>query len=264
MAAAPVPEAAEGWYLYGVVRAGIEPPRGIPAVDPGREVASVEEGTVAGIASRVSLVEFDEETLPQRLADATWLEQKIRAHEQVLEAVLLSGAVVPCRFCTVYRSEDELRRFLAGRGDDLRDALTRLDGCVELAVKAFVDPRRFAAELTEAASQATSGRAYLEARREEQRVGAELVRFQGELAATLHERLLGAADDGVTLDLQSREVSGRDEEMLFNGAYLVRDRGRFQEELGAAAQDVREHGLELELTGPWPPYNFVPAELARP
>ena len=27
---------------------------------------------------------------------------------------------------------------------------------------------------------------------------------------------------------------------------------------------VSEHdGLKLELTGPWPPYNFVPEELAR-
>jgi hypothetical protein len=51
--------------------------------------------------------------------------------------------------------------------------------------------------------------------------------------------------------------------MLFNGAYLVGDRERFEEELAQAALEAREHRVELELTGPWPPYNFVPAELGR-
>jgi hypothetical protein len=263
VAAAPMREEAAGWYLYGIVAADTEAPAKAPSVDPENEVVSLAEGPVAALASRVSLVEFDEETLPQRLADAEWLEEKIRAHEQVLEAALASTTVVPCRFCTVYRSEEDLRAFLAEHADDLRDALARLEGRVELGVKALVDPARFTAELEQAASQATSGRAYLEARREEQRLGAELVRFQGELAGNLHERLLGAAEDGVTLDLQSREVSGRDEEMLFNGAYLVGDREQFEEELAQAALEAREHGVELEVTGPWPPYNFVPAELGR-
>jgi len=263
VAAALMREEAAGWYLYGVAAADAEAPGGAPSVDPANGVVSLGEGPVAALASRVSLVEFDEETLPQRLADAGWLEEKIRAHEQVLEAALASTTVVPCRFCTVYRSEEDLRAFLAGHGDELRDALATLEGRVELGVKALVDPARFSAEL-EAASQATSGRAYLEARREEQRLGAELVRFQGELAANLHERLLAAAEDGVSLALQSREVSGRDEEMLFNGAYLVGDREKFEEALAEAAQGAREHGVELELTGPWPPYNFVPAELGRP
>jgi hypothetical protein len=49
--------------------------------------------------------------------------------------------------------------------------------------------------------------------------------------------------------------------MLFNGAYLVSDRGPFEQALGSFS---REHGeLQLELTGPWPPYNFVPEELGR-
>jgi len=255
--------AARGWYLYGVVRADAEPPHGAQAVDSGDEVTVLPEGRVAALASRVSLVEFDEEALPQRLADAEWLEEKIRAHEQVLEAALAAGPVVPCRFCTVYRGEDELRRFVAEREGELAEGLDRLDGRVELGVKAFVDPARFTSELQEAAAQATSGRAYLEARREEQRLGAELVRFQNELADGLHERLHAAAEEGVTLPLQSREVSGRDREMLFNGAYLVGDRERFEEELAEAALEVRENGVELELTGPWPPYNFVPEELAR-
>ena len=77
----------EGWYLYGIVPAGVPPAEleGLTAVDPRHDVAVLAEGELAGVTSRVSLAEFDEAALPERLGDAAWLEQKIRAHESVLE-----------------------------------------------------------------------------------------------------------------------------------------------------------------------------------
>jgi hypothetical protein len=255
VSAAPIRESATGWYLYGVVPAGGDVPEAA-AVDPAHEVVTIESGGIAGVASQVSVDEFDERTLPERLGDADWLEQKIRAHEQVLEAVLARTAVVPCRFCTVYRDEVDLKAFLAGHEAALTEALDRLAGRVELGVKAFAAPQP-----APAAGQAESGRAYLEARRSEQRLREELAASRSQLAAELHERLLSAAEDGVALDLQSREASGRDEEMLFNGAYLVSNRGPFERALDSVARERGE--LRLELTGPWPPYNFVPEELGR-
>jgi Gas vesicle synthesis protein GvpL/GvpF len=266
--AAALREEEFGWYLYGVVGADHAPPTpATAAVDQRHGVDVLVEGPLAGITSRVSLDEFDEAALPERLADAAWLEQKIRAHEQVLESVLERVSVVPCRFCTVYRTESDLRRFLAERGDALAEALADVRGRVELGVKAFVDRERFAAgeetlgEPRSRLAKAEGGRAYLEARRLERRVNEELARLGAELAGQLHTRLLAAAEDGVLLDLQSPELSGRDEEMFFNAAYLVEDRERFERELGALADEHRARGVELELTGPWPPYNFVPAEL---
>jgi gas vesicle protein GvpL/GvpF len=261
-----------GWYLYGVVSAEAAPTRfDQPAVDPRHGVVALAEGPVAGVTSRVSLQEFDEAALPQRLADAQWLEEKIRAHEQVLEAVLARASVVPCRFCTVYGNEDDLRQFLTKHGEALARALERVKGRVELGVKAYVDRDRFAEtaarrndsirELTERVSQAEGGRAYLEGRRLEQLVGDELARFRADVAAELHERLLGAAEDGVPLDLQRPELSGRQQDMVFNGAYLVAEPERFEQELNRLAVGHRDDGVEIELTGPWPPYNFVPAEL---
>ena len=257
MAALPLREEHVGWYLYGVVSNGAEAP-GATAVDPRQEVVALREGPVAALASRVSLDEFDEAVLPERLADAQWLEEKIRAHEQVLESALVTAAVVPCRFCTVYRDERALRRFLSERAAALSGALARVEGRVEHGVKAFASPQSGGDE----AARAESGRAYLEARRRERQARERRAQSRVQLAGELHERLRAAAEDGVLLDLQSRDVSGRDADMIFNGAYLVADAERFREVLAAAARD---HGdVDLELTGPWPPYNFVPLELASP
>lgn len=252
----------EGWYLYGVVEAGA------PEVE-GAEL--VTEGRLAGVTSRVSLDEFDELGLAERLGDAAWLEENIRRHEGVLERVLASTTVLPCRFCTVYRTEADLRQFLRERQDALAKALAQVAGRVELGVKAFVDPERFAAggaqeneqirELTAQAAQTEGGRAYLESRRLERLVGDERARFGQEAASELHRRLLDTAERGVLLDLQRPELSGRSDEMVLNGAYLVSDRPGFERELATLAGDLSKRGLELELTGPWPPYNFVSEEL---
>ena len=266
---------ALGWYLYGVVAGDSAPPQvdepGL-AVDGAYEVQAIVEGPLAGVASRVSLEEFDEATLPERLADAAWLEQKIRAHEQVLDRVLRDRSIVPCRFCTVYRNEAELRKFLAERKDALEAALDRVQGQIEVGVKAFIDRDRFAArqaveneavrKLEERVSAAEGGRAYLERRRLDQLLATELNRFRRIACGEIHSRLLAAAADGLTLPLQATEVSGRDDEMLFHGAYLVAaDERVFDAALGSVAADYRDSGVEFELTGPWPPYNFVPAQL---
>jgi hypothetical protein len=263
-----------GWYLYGVVAAQ-ETVTGLAsevAVDSEHQVVLVPEGPLAGVTREVSLEEFDDATLPERLGDAAWLEQKIRAHEQVLERVLAEVAVVPCRFCTVYRSEEELRRFLVERQDALTAALQYVRGQVELGVKAFLDSGRFAErqaaqndavrEREAQASAAQGGRAYLERRRVEQLLTAERERFKSESAREIHARLLAAARAGVPLPLQAPEISNRADEMLFNGAYLVAAEERsFTDALESLARDFGDAGAEFELTGPWPPYNFVPAEL---
>lgn len=257
MGAAPEPRTQQSaWYLYGVVAADAEPrfpPR--MGVDPDHDVTLLVEGELAGVTSRVSLDEFDDDALPERLADTVWLELKIRGHEHVLEAVLDQTAVVPCRFCTVFRDSADLRRFLAERRDVLVDALARVTGRVELGVKAFATPA--APERNEV----KSGREYLEARRLEQRARQEAAERRARISSELHERLLIGAEDGVPLALQRPELSGHEEEMLFNGAYLVGDRDAFERVLAQVWRDYRDGGVKLELTGPWPPYNFVPAEL---
>jgi hypothetical protein len=55
--------------------------------------------------------------------------------------------------------------------------------------------------------------------------------------------------------------------MLLNGAYLVDDerRSSVRSAVEALAEEYEPLGFSIELTGPWPPYNFVsPAASAVP
>lgn len=262
--------AALGWYVYGVVESGAEPPS-VAGVGGAVEVADV--GAVSALVSRVDLAEFGEEPARENLEDSGWLERHARAHETVLREALHSGAgVVPFRFLTVYRDEAELRRFLDEHESQLAAVLERVRGTAELGVKAFVDrdalDRSLAArsdavaDIEDSIAGAGTGRAYLLERRREQLARDEASRILATLAADAHERLRAAALAGVANAVQPPELSGRADQMLLNGAYLVPagDGG-----LPAVVRELEREGADLgvafELTGPWPPYNFVPRDL---
>jgi hypothetical protein len=137
---------------------------------------------------------------------------------------------------------------LEERGPFFEGVLERVRGCVEVGVKAWYDPARVAQPA------AAGGRAYLERRRSE----LTSARDAAGLAAAAHERLAELAVGAVVNRPQPRELTGRDEQMLLNAAYLVPESDdRLRAEVERLSEEHAGAGLSFELTGPWPPYNFA-------
>lgn len=255
-----------GWYVYGVVptaEAAADAFEGAVGVDASEPVVLVEDGALAAIASKVSLAEFGEGEVEERLHDPAWLEEKVRAHEAVLETALGRTTLVPFRFGTIYRGEEQVRRMLREH-PALGAALERLRGKIELGVKGFLDPARFAAAREQAREEAhaESGRAYLLRKQAERDLDDAREAFKGECALEAHERLAAAAGDARANPPQRPEISGRRGEMFLNAAYLVgvEDEDRLRSALDELESRHSRHGVWYELTGPWPPYNFVEEE----
>jgi hypothetical protein len=270
--AAPIPrrrdssdvEAERGLYVYGVVAArDAAPPRTVEGV-AGDEPYLIEDAGLAAIASRVSLAEFGEEELHENLNDVAWLEATARAHERVLDEALARMTVVPLRLCTIYRGEDQVREMLAREHALLLDALGRLEGKTEWGVKLIAEEGALARttepeDAGEPPAAGSDGAAYLERRRREARSRESENLLAEKWAEDVHARLAVKASEALLNPLQRPEVSGHEGEMLLNGVYLVEDAEaedfcRLVDELDA---EYRERGAEVELTGPWPPYNFV-------
>lgn len=250
--------AATGWYVYGVVAADA-PPLALGdacGVDATRPVVLLAEAGLAAIASGVSLDEFGAAALEANLRDEVWLGEKVCAHQEVLESALSRTALVPFRFGTIYSSDGHVRRMLRENAS-LAGLLERLAGTVELGVKAYVDPEAFAwTHTAEPQPDDGGGRAYLLRKQRERWLAECRGRFGAECAQASHERLAAAAEDGRANPPRATDDG---EEMVLNGAYLVRGERRdaFEAELAALAAAFARDGVRFELTGPWPPYNFV-------
>jgi hypothetical protein len=260
------------WIALGVATAAATVVVGALGVPSASLFAALLVGLAYALASRVPLAVYGEEPVRARLEDPAWLEEKARAHEAVLEGALRVGPVVPFRFLTLYRDEAELRAFLAARAAELRDVLDRVRGKVELGVKVFADRARLAAglaqeseavrELDAAIAAATPGKAYLLRRQREEVAKEHAARVLRECARACHARLSAVAEAAVSNPPQPRELSGREEQMLLNGAYLVPAGDDGLAATVAELEDEYRHlGVTFELTGQWPPYNFVPPDL---
>jgi hypothetical protein len=255
--------AADALYVYGIVPAGTsgEIFAGVTGMDAA-SVRLVDADGVAAIASVVPLAEFDTDALEQNLKDGAWLEQKVESHNRVLAAAVGKATVLPLRFGAIYRGEDQVRAMLNERRD-FAVRLERLEGLLELGVKAVLDPQALRARLSAARSVDTGesgGRAYMLRRRLERELDEELRAFAGSCAETSHEHLSAVAVDARANPVQAPEVAGG--EMILNGAYLVAS-GREQEVQQAVSeleQRFATDGVTYELTGPWPPYNFAGEE----
>ena len=182
----------------------------------------------------------------------------------MLDAALAQSTIVPLRMCTIFESDGGVRDMLEHQRDALGAALAALEGRLEWAVKVLVDRER----LIEAArpygvedeTAAGEGGAYLQRRRAERGARDAASRLAGDTAQQVHARLQDWAIDARTRPPQNRELSGHQGEMVLNAAYLV-ERER-TDELRQIVTELEEHhrelGVRIELTGPWPPYNFVP------
>src|SRR5204862_3737140 len=184
-------------YVYGVVPSTADAAlfEGVEGVDPSEPVTLVADGEVAAVTSRVRLDEFGEDAVERNLREPRWLAEKARAHDHVLGAALGGTTVLPFRFGAIYGSEEHVRDLLRERAD-FSSTLARLEGTVELGVKAFVDvaslKERLAAERL-AGSDVPAGRAYMQRKQLERELEDAVERFAADCAQEIHDRLAAAA-----------------------------------------------------------------------
>jgi hypothetical protein len=258
--AAGEPAVGEAWWSYCVLAADAAPDiaRGLHGVEPGTGVEVVTEGPVAALVSAVPYPEYGDERLRQNLEDIEWLERVARAHEAVQARALEATTIVPLRLCTLYREQDGVRRFLNANADSVLDSLARLDGCAEWGLKLFAG-RPPSASPAAATDAERSGAGYLAQRRQERALADEATERRALAAEKIHDRMTDFAREATLNPPQRPELHGREETMVLNGAYLVeRSREPALEQLVERLRSEFEPaGFVLELTGPWPAYNFV-------
>jgi hypothetical protein len=259
-----------GWYVYCVIDPeGIDlapRPLGVDGMHP---VAVLHQDGIGAVASQVPLDQFGEETLRESLNDLAWLEDKARCHEAVLAHVRERVTVIPMRLCTIYRSEAAVREMLAREHAPMSEALVRLAAKTEWGVKLFAvgaelqqlaaqrSPR--VAELAAQIERASAGEAYLLRKRLEALGREEGERLIEECCDDAHTKLSGAAVEALLNPLQPPETTNHSGEMVLNGVYLVEDvaAGGFHAAVSAVRAEWGAVGFDVQVTGPWPPYNFV-------
>jgi gas vesicle protein GvpL/GvpF len=225
----------------------------------GEPVRAVTGSGLTAAVGTVGLDEFGEEALRRNLEDLDWLAATARAHDAVISEIALTGAVVPLRMATVYLDDSRIRELLEARHDDFVAALDRVTAREELGVKAFADPKLLTGENEsgERPGEKPSGTAYLMRRRRALASQDDAFRIAAAHAERIHAGLLEHAVDGKRRPASDRRLSGRGGWTVLNGTYLVQKDNVDAFRAAVTTIDQNTPGIELEITGPWPPYSFA-------
>ncbi|WP_156689908.1 GvpL/GvpF family gas vesicle protein [Mycobacterium sp. Marseille-P9652] len=251
----------EGVWAYAVLSGyvaaqGFGSLRGVA----GEPVRAVSDSGLTAVVGTVGLDDFGEQALRRHLEDLDWLAAAARAHDAVVSTIARSGPVVPMRMATVFLDDGRVRELLVKRRTDFVAALDRVTAREELGVKAYADPKALTGA-NETADDRPGGKltgtAYLMRRRRALASEDDAFRIAAAHAERIHAGLLEHAVAGKRKPASDRRLSGRDGWTVLNGTYLVD-----QDEVDVFRSVVAkiEHntpGIELEITGPWPPYSFA-------
>lgn len=260
-------------YAYGVIEASqqidLSP---LVSITGSRDLRLHRVGRTAAIVGPVGAAEFGSAALKRNLEDFEWLESRARAHESVLSEVLERTDVIPFRFLTIFRDDSSIEGMLAERQHRFTSTLETLKGKVEMGVKLYVSPTQLRewvrgsddriVPLRPAVGQTGPGRSYFADRKAEERVAVAADDLIEESARLLYRACGDLASDSKILRPQNKELSGRSDPMVLNAGYLV-DResaGPFERRVAKVGSDLSDKGFDIEVTGPWPPHNFVPEE----
>ncbi|KAF4407175.1 MULTISPECIES: GvpL/GvpF family gas vesicle protein [Streptomyces] len=234
-------------YVYGIARGDHPgPPEGVNGVgDPPAPVRTLRAGELAAVVS-----DCPGQLRPKR--------RDLLAHQHVLAEAGAAGSVLPLRFGSVSEDDDVVRGVLEDHGEHYRGQLDRLDGRVEYNVKAVHREEEVLRQVVaddaevralQAANKASGGGSY----QDRLRLG-ELV-ANGVRAREVHD---AKAVEAALAPLSEQQNPGPESAgWLVNLSFLMR-RDATAPFVNAIEefQQANPH-LEVQVTGPLPPYSFV-------
>jgi Gas vesicle synthesis protein GvpL/GvpF len=251
-------------YTYAVARL-FDPTRiaGLLGVD-GAPVRLIGHRNVVAVVSTAEPEGLDEVSLSARLERLDELEMIARSHDAVVASVCAHTVALPFRLATIHRSESSVVEMLRREYDELVARLDRLSGHVELGVKVYAGsaspaspPRGIADGRIGSSPTETSGRGYLQRRKEEQRSRDTAWQLSTAAAARADTELRKLAAASRHHRPHHGQLGPDRGDNVLNAAYLV--------ELGLVDRftikvrdlDRELLGARVDVTGPWAPYSFV-------
>jgi gas vesicle protein GvpL/GvpF len=248
-------------YLFCFANAGAQPD--LAGQD---QLVAYRWGELIAVCGWTGVQEWSGPQTEQRMQDLDWLAPKAIRHQAVIEAAMRLSPVLPARLGTLFSSPHALERFFAIHHATIASFLAEVEGKEEWAVKGVLDRGRASEWLASTMNEAPQvcapsggGASYLHKRRAQGAAAREVNRWAARMLEPIVDELHGYAADSCQRSPGTQVAAGQAQAIL-NVAFLVarENLAGFRRCVERAAQEHQGHGLELALSGPWPPYSFCP------
>ena len=181
-------------------------------------------------------------------------QQCQKDHARVIADCFKHSTVLPFRFGTTFQDDDALRRSVRSNQRHFMANVERLRGKAEMHLKLLVKDGNLREALEEIVLPATVGGDYLTKLREKASRQRERQTKARAISVQVH-KLFNPLEEEVSC---KKVDSGG---MLIDIAHLVDHKQieKYQARYNSAARQFKD--CELSVSGPWPPYHFLPGKL---
>lgn len=183
------------------------------------------------------------------------LEQKhVLEHARVVSVCFRTGTVLPFRFGTIFDSDEALRQAVRSNRRAFGLSVARLRGKAEMHLKVLVRDGSLADAMIDVVLPDTVGGEYLAKLRVKASRDRERQTKARALSVQVH-KLFNPLEEEISC--KRVEANG----MLIDIAHLIDSKSveKYQNRYNSAAKQLKN--CELLLSGPWPPYHFLPGKL---
>ena len=244
-------------------------PNSLPAaIEENSKLEWISVNNLAALVSQVPGATYSEENLAEQLTDATWTAIRAMRHETVVEYVAKRATVIPLRFGTIYLERAGVEQMLNEKSKALESIIEQLRGREEWGVNVYCDRAVLLSSITsvspvlrdlvQRAEHAPPGQSYLMQKKIEALKVDEARVAVNRIVDQIETKLKEQTDDARRLRILKVETTEHGE-LKAKFAFLMKRAGfeEFRDAAERLAQEHQEAGVRLELTGPWPVYNFV-------
>lgn len=236
---------------------------GAPHLDLGQRGLADGTGPVSAVSagSFTAIVSQYEGPALEDLSRADLL-QSLLVHQQVLEAVMAEGPLLPVKFGTVLQSEEEVRDVLVRFGTRFGAAFADIGNAVEIDLSATWDVDAVLAGLAGDVQRVAGNEAGGQSLEDRVRIGSLVAEMLEGRRNQYRQRVVS---DLVSLARDTQPNPLPTEDLVFNLAFLVEreDLARFEaavDRLGEELGDI----LSFRYVGPLPPHSFATVQLIHP
>jgi len=266
----------EGLYLYCIrKRIDTSSPFSTKGIDEKGEVFVIPFRELEAVVSKVSIEEFSSEEIQKKAQeDLSWIKEKALAHERVIEEAMRKDdevlSLIPMRFGTIFKEKERLEETLNKDYPKIREVLDKIRGKQEWSVKVYLKDREKFEQVIKEKNETIKekekeiaslpeGMAFFMEEELKEVVSKEVDKELNNIVEGLFESLGKQAVVSTKNKPLENELTGRQEPMILNAAYLISEEKikDFKKAAEALNQQIQTNGFCLEYSGPWPAYNFT-------
>ncbi len=223
---------------------------------------------LCAVVSEVLLEDFCGPAAELRMQELAWVGPRALRHEAVVEQVMRHSPVLPARFGTLFSSPESLAAFFATHREPIAQFLERVADREEWSIKGLLDRKQAGQVLTSASLAAQQeqlaalppGTRYFQEQRIRAAAEKELSLWLEGTCRQLAGDLMKQAADFRECPVVPPQRPEGGTEVVLHWAFLL-PRGAnaaLRSQIDQVNEQHKARGLVLELSGPWPPYRFVP------